>query len=246
MAMFRPVKRRQLVGVAALAVVLGLGAMLVTAASADICASVTDCTLTLDTGNGGSGFGTGNFGSVHLALDTGTHVATITVSLASGFKIIDTGFPGAFGFSDSLGGGLTIGNFSSAFYSGSLSDATQDQHFDGFGFVNDVGATTGPSAGSANALQTVSFTVSKGTSLTDVEQLLNLAAGPHGDGAEYFIVDAINGNTSGPGAGLTGLIGASGSSSPLPRVPEPASLLLLSVGLLGMAGRSWQKRRNAN
>src|SRR5713101_8146077 len=114
MAMFRPVKRKRIISAAAAAVVLGLGAMAITPASAGICASSTDCTLTLNTGNSSSGFGTGNFGTVHLALDTTTHVATVTVDLAGGFLIINTGFPGSFGFEDALGGGLTIGNFSSA------------------------------------------------------------------------------------------------------------------------------------
>jgi hypothetical protein len=131
-------------------------------AFAALCGSTTDCTLTLSTGNGGSGFGAGNFGTVHLGLNTTTHVATVTVDLAANFFMIDTGFPGSFGFVDSLGGSLTIGNFSSAAYSGSISHATDDQHFDGFGFVNDVGATTGPSAGSASAQNVVSFDVSKG------------------------------------------------------------------------------------
>src|SRR6266403_520366 len=39
----------------------------------------SNCTLILSTGNGGSGFGTGNFGTVHLVLDTTTHVAAVTV-----------------------------------------------------------------------------------------------------------------------------------------------------------------------
>jgi len=58
----------------------------------------------------------------------------------------------------------------------------------------------------------------------DVNQLLNLANPAGGDGPAYFIVDAIDRNTSGPGAGNTGLLAVSGGETP--NVPEPASLAL--------------------
>jgi hypothetical protein len=166
-------------------------------------------------------------------------VATIDVSLASGFTIVKTGFPGSFGFADSLGSGLTIGNFSSALYSGAISDATNDQHFDGFGFSNDAAATTAPHAGSG--LNDVSFTVSKGTSLTDVNDLLNLFNPAGGDGPAYFVVDAFNSNRSGPGAGNTGLLSVTGNIS---GVPEPSTGLgmLTGLGLLGWIAR---RRRSA-
>src|SRR6266851_8976515 len=89
--------RKPAFSLAVAAAFLGIGAV-ATPASADLCLSTTRCTLTLDQGNGGSGFGTGNFGTVNLVL-AGT-TATITVDLAAGFKIVNTGFPGAFGFAD--------------------------------------------------------------------------------------------------------------------------------------------------
>jgi len=214
-----------------------IGMLPVSPASADICASTTSCILTLTQGNASSGFGSGNFGTVDLERSGST--VTVTIDLANGFFLIGTGFPGTAGFADSLGGGLTIGGFSSAFYSGGLSDATNDLHFDGFGFSNDAAGTTAPSAGSANAVNVLSFTVSK-AGLSDVEQLVNLFNPAGGDGPAVFVVDAINRNTSGPGAGQTGLLSAVGSST---NVPEPASLAIFGAALAGLGVAGWFRRR---
>ena len=74
-------------------------------ASAGFCSS-TSCNLTLTDSNF---IGAGNFGTVSLSLSA--NVVTIDVNLASAYRIVKTGFPGAVGFADNVGGGLTIGDF---------------------------------------------------------------------------------------------------------------------------------------
>jgi len=211
-------------------------------AQAGICTSTDDCTLIFDLGNGSSSFGSGNFGTVHL-LRSGSTVS-VTIDLAAGFFLIETGFPGAVGFFDNLGGGLTIDNFSSAAYSGSASHATDDLHFDGFGYANDAAATTAPSAGPGSKVNVLSFDVSKGT-LDDVDDLLSLFSGG-GDGDVYFVADVINTNTSGPGAGNTGLIGVTGTEIPPPPhldIPEPATLGVIGTGLSFIGFTLWRRRQ---
>jgi hypothetical protein len=216
--------------------------------------STTSCTLTLDTGNAGSGFGTGNFGTVDLELSA-TNTVTVTVDLASGFFIIKTGFPGSFGFSDSLAGTISVDTFSSSAYSGFTSHANSDLHFDGFGYFDDAAATTGPSAGDAARQNVVSFKV-HGTGLNDVNQLLNSANPTGGDANAFFVVDAINTNAGpSPGAGNTGLLAVTGSPGcppgqvlgpngcqPTNPVPEPASMLILGSGLIAL-GAVVRRRR---
>ncbi len=213
-----------------LTTILMLGMVSVPASAASICVDTANCTLTLDLANSSSGFGTGNFGTVQLLVNAANTV-TITVSLLNGWDIIETGFPGSFGFTDSLTGTPVI-NFSPGLYSGSVVDTAQDLHFDGFGYVNTAAATTGPHNGAGD--QSVTFTVTQ-TGLNDVNYLLNLSAPPAGDGQVYFIVDA------GQIGGNTGLLGV--TSGPAP-VPEPGSfaLLLAGFGLLGVSMRGRRSR----
>ena len=105
---------------------------------------------------------------------------------------------------------------------------SNDLHFDGFGYSNDAAAISGPHAG--GGVNILSFTVS-GLGLADVNDLLNPFGGPAGQGPVYFVADVYNTNSTGPGAGSTGLVAVTGSSVP---VPEPGSLAIFGAALIGL------------
>jgi hypothetical protein len=196
--------------------------------ASSLCTNTTDCTLVLDTSNG---FVSGSdFGTVHLQV-TGTDTVEVTVNVP-GYDLILTGFPGTFGFTDSLTSAATITGLSGS-YSGSLFDATQDQHFDGFGYFADAVATTGPHNGSG--LSTVSFDVTQ-SGLNNVNDLLNLSATPAGHGQMYFVVDAGI-----PGTANTGLLGVSGTA-----VPEPSTYGFLTAAIIGIAVVAQRRKKTLN
>ena len=204
-------------------------------ASAGFCSS-TSCSLTLTNSNF---IGTGTFGTVNLSLSS--NVVTVDVNLASAYRIVKTGFPGAVGFADNLGGGLTIGNFKSGgvptpLYSGSQSltpgCTSNDCQWDGFGYANDAAATSGPQR--PFSLEELSFTVSQGSSITDVHQLLRQFTSNGQRGAPYFVVDGCVWNPTRRDCNSTGLFAVT-------EVPEPASLVLLASGLLVLGLLRWKR-----
>jgi len=213
-------------------------------ASAGFC-SATKCSLILTNSNFA---GTGTFGTVALSLTS--NVVTVDVKLASAYRIIVAGnggdnpngkSPGAVGFSDNLGGDLTIGNFTSggmptSLYSGSQSAApgcnTSNCHWNLFGYANDAAATNGPKR--PQTLQELSFTVSKGASITDVHQLLQKSIPSGGNPSAYFTVDACLWNLKKSTCSGTGLFAVT-------RVPEPGSLALLASGLLALGLLRWKR-----
>jgi hypothetical protein len=188
-----------------------------------LCPDPTNCTLVLDVSNASSNFGTGDFGTVNLLLDMNTNTVTVTVTMDSGWVLVNTGAGAAtIGFVDSLGGGLAVNSITPSQYTGysSVTGAYSKSswlHYNGFGYANDGVGLSGPSAG-GNTSQTLSFIVSDGTLLTNVNQLVNPFV--NGSPVVYFTADVYNGVS-------TGLVGADGR---LAGVPEPATAALLALG----------------
>lgn len=181
---------------------------------------------------GGSIIGqTGTFGSMYISLDNSTGAATFTFTGANGYEFVDSNVADL---------NLSSSNFTFSTTANPTSPGGVTLASTGSGTVDGFGTfTETTSIGTASNPQTsISYTLTSPDffGLTSIQQLL-VVNGSGWDAAAHMCD-----SNGGCAAGQTGFVAESGSSGGS-NVPEPGTLSIFAVGLLGTMGYSLARSR---
>lgn len=226
---------------------LGLGLVLLVLTMFVGYASATP-TITIDAPNTALSSYTGPYASVDISVTSTNHATVTFTGLTYG--------SGSTGYTYMLGGNgaadlnvnssaFTVSGLSGTFYTGfSASGAltvNSGKNADGFGKFNlNINAFDGYT----DAYQTISFTLTNnsiGTTWNNPSDVFTNNSTGYNAAAHIFVGDGIPPSAS-QSALITGYAG--NGTTPPPEVPEPSTLLLMGIGLMGF-GLIWIRRKEA-